>query len=47
MRRSVCVLVAKVAFTKKKTLFTSRLVLNIRKKLMKCYVVLKLGHFGK
>jgi len=33
----------------KKTLFTSRLDLNLRKKLVKCYIcmVLKLGHFGE
>jgi hypothetical protein len=30
--------VAKVAFNKKKTLFTSKLDLNLRKKLVKCYI---------
>jgi hypothetical protein len=29
---------AKAAFYKKKTLFTSKLHLNLRKKLVKCYV---------
>ena len=29
---------AKASFNKKKTLFTSKLVLNLRKKLVKCYV---------
>ena len=29
---------AKAAFSKKKTLFTSKLNLNLRKKLLKCYV---------
>ena len=29
---------AKVAFNKKKTLFTSTLDLNLRKKLVKCYI---------
>ena len=29
---------AKAAFNKKKTLFTSKLVLNLKKKLVKCYV---------
>jgi len=44
---------AKAAFSKKKTLFTSKLDLNLRKKLIKCYIgawlfmVLKLGHFGQ
>ena len=43
----------KAAFSKKKTLFTSKLDLNLRKKLIKCYIwsmacmVLKLGHFGQ
>jgi hypothetical protein len=42
-----------IAAFKKKTLFTSKLDLNLRKKLAKCYIwsvvcmVLKLGHFGK
>jgi len=41
-----------IAALKKKTLFTSELDLNLRKKLEKCYIwsvvcmVLKLGHFG-
>jgi len=30
--------VAKAAFSKKKTLFTSKLDLNLRKKLVKCYI---------
>ena len=30
--------IAKAAFNKKKTLFTSKLDLNLRKKLVKCYV---------
>jgi len=29
---------AKAAFSKKKTLFTSKLELNLRKKLIKCYI---------
>ena len=29
---------AKAAFNKKKTLFTSKLDLNLRKKLIKCYI---------
>jgi hypothetical protein len=29
---------AKAAFNKKKTLFTSKLYLNLRKKLVKCYI---------
>jgi hypothetical protein len=29
---------AKTAFNKKKTLFTSKLELNLRKKLVKCYI---------
>ena len=29
---------AKAAFNKKKTLFTSKLDLNLRKKLLKCYI---------
>jgi hypothetical protein len=29
---------AKAAFSKKKTLFTSKLDLNVRKKLVKCYI---------
>jgi hypothetical protein len=43
----------KAASNKKTTLFTSKLVLNLRKKLVKCYiwsiicVVLKLGLFRK
>ena len=39
---------AKAAFNKKKTLFTSTLDLNLRKKLTKCYImVLKFGRFGQ
>ena len=44
---------AKSAFSNKKTLFTSKLDLNLRKKLVKYYIwsrlcmVLKLGHFGQ
>jgi hypothetical protein len=44
---------AKAAFKKKKILFTSKLDLNLRKKLVKCYnwntvfMILKIGHFGK
>ena len=44
---------AKAAFNKKKYLFTSKLDLNLRKKLVKCYIwsmafmVLKLGRFGQ
>ena len=30
--------IAKAAFNKKKTLFTSKLDLNLRKKLVKCYI---------
>jgi len=29
---------AKAAFSKKKTIFTSKLDLNLRKKLIKCYI---------
>jgi hypothetical protein len=29
---------AKAAFNKKKTLFTNRLCLNVREKLVKCYI---------
>jgi len=42
---------AKAAFSKKKNLFTSKLDVNLRKKLIKCYIwsmacmVLKLGRF--
>lgn len=42
----------KTEFSKKKTLFVSKLGLNLRKKLVKLYiwsmvcVVLKLGHLG-
>ena len=32
------VIMAKAAFSKKKTLFTSKLDLNLRKKLIKCYI---------
>jgi len=44
---------AKAAFNKKKTLFTSTLDLNLRKKLLNATfralfcMVLKLGHFGQ
>jgi hypothetical protein len=44
---------AKAAFNKKTALFMSKLDLNLRTKLVKCYVgaqlcvVLKLGHFRK
>jgi hypothetical protein len=42
---------AKAAFNKKKNLFTSKLDLNLMKKLVKCYawlcMVLKLGCFGQ
>jgi len=43
---------AKATFNKKKTIFTSKLDSNVRKKLLKCYIwnifmVLKLGYFGK
>ena len=43
----------KAAFNKKENLFTSKLDLNLRKKLLKCYIgawlcmVLKLGRFGQ
>jgi len=44
------VAMAKGAFNKKKNLFTSTLDLNLRKKVVKCYIwlcmVLKLGRFG-
>ena len=36
---------AKAAFNKKKTLFTSKLDLNLRKKLIKCYIW-SMGLFG-
>jgi hypothetical protein len=41
---------AKAAVDKKKTLFTSKLDLNLRKKLVNCYIwsmALKLGRFGQ
>ena len=44
---------AKAAFNKKRALFTSTLDLELRKKLVKCYIwsiaymVLKFGHFGQ
>jgi hypothetical protein len=45
---------AKTVFNKKKALFTSKMDLHVRKKLVKCYtwgialcMVLKLGHLGK
>jgi hypothetical protein len=37
---------AKAAFNKKRTLFTSTLDLELRKKLVKCYIR-KLGRFGQ
>jgi hypothetical protein len=36
---------AKAAFSRKNTLFTSKLDLELRKKLVKCYMVQKLGLF--
>ena len=45
------IVMAKAAFSRMKNLFTSKLDLNLRKKLVKCYIcslafmVLKLGHF--
>ena len=36
---------AKTAFNKKKTLFTSKLDLNLRKKLVKCYI-LSMAFYG-
>ena len=46
------IVMAKAAFSKKNTLFTSTLDLNLRKKLEECYntwlcIVLKLGRFGQ
>jgi len=47
------IVMAEAAFSKKKSLFTSKLDLNLRKKLVKCYLwsivfmVLKLGPFGQ
>jgi len=44
---------AKAVFNKKRALFTSILYLELRKKLVKCYIwsialmVLKLGRFGQ
>jgi hypothetical protein len=44
---------ATAAFNKKKTLFTTKLDLNLRKKLVKCYIWSTalygagIGHFGK
>ena len=44
---------AKVTFNKKKALFTSKLGLNLRRKLLKCYngaglcMELNFGHFGE
>jgi len=35
---------AKAAFSKKKTLFNSKLDLNLRKKLIKCYIWIHLEH---
>jgi hypothetical protein len=39
----------KAAFNRKKTLFTRKLDLSTRKKLVKCYIcmVLELGHYRK
>jgi hypothetical protein len=56
--RCVCeiksrIAMAKAEFNKKKNIFTSKLHLNLRKKLVKCYIwsmalyVLKLGRFGQ
>ena len=45
--------VAKAVFSKKRTLFTSKLDLNLRKKLIKCYIWsmafygAETGHFGQ
>jgi hypothetical protein len=36
---------AKTAFNNKKTLFTSKLDLNVRKKLLKCYIWI-IGFYG-
>ena len=44
------IVMAKAAFNKKKTLVTSKLDLNLRKKVVKCYIgrwKKKLGHFEK
>jgi hypothetical protein len=47
------VAMARATFNKKEALFTSRLDLKLRKRLVKCYVwniafmMLKIGHFGK
>ena len=38
MRQSSRIATAKAAFNKKKTVFTSKLDLNFRKKLVKCYI---------
>jgi hypothetical protein len=44
---------AKIAFSKKKAVFTCKLDINLMKKVVKCYIwsipflVLKLAHFGK
>jgi hypothetical protein len=44
---------AKAEFNKKRALFTSKMDLELRKKLLNCYtgvqlyMVLKLGHFGQ
>ena len=51
MKANVWIAMAKAAFNKKKTLFTSKLYLTLRKKLVKCYIwsmaLLKLGRFGQ
>jgi hypothetical protein len=47
------IVMAKAAFNKKNPLLTSKLDLNLRKKLVKCYIWsialygAELGHFGK
>jgi hypothetical protein len=41
---------AKAAFNKKRALFTSKIDLELKKKIVKCYIwsiVLKLGRFGQ
>jgi hypothetical protein len=42
---------AKPAINKKKALFTGKLDVQLRKKLVNCYIqstrIVKLGHFGK
>jgi hypothetical protein len=41
------IVMEKAAFNKKKNLFTSKLDLNLRKKLAWLFMVLKLGRFGQ